>query len=174
MATEVIADTYKSQSTTQLISRSELLKQINDLNSRVAKARELLLNGDIDGADYKTIKSENEYKVNVLEAKLAEAALNSKAENIEPILRKAIINLTQLNAIYSKSTTSDKRELIGSMYPQKFTFEELQHRTAFMSELYSCIYLINSKIAVKKEGQATDFSCLPILAPEPGLEPGTL
>lgn len=172
--TEVIADTYKSQNTTQLVSRSELLKQINDLNSRIGKARELLLNGDIDGADYKTIKSENEYKVNVLEAKLAEAALNVKAENIEPMLRKAVSKLTRLNSIYSKSTTSDKRELIGSMYPQKFTFEELQHRTAFTSELYSCIYLINSKIDRKKEGQATDFSCLPTVAPEAGLEPATL
>ncbi|RWY57526.1 hypothetical protein [Mucilaginibacter gilvus] len=157
-----------------MISRSELLKEINDLNSRIAKARELLLNGDIDGADYKTIKSENEYKINVLEAKLAEAAaVNSKAENIEPILRRAITKLTQLNTIYSKSNTSAKRELIGSMYPQKFTFEELQHRTALQVN-YSCIYLINRKIAGKKEGQATDFSCLPILAPEPGLEPGTL
>jgi site-specific DNA recombinase len=158
---DVIADTYKSQNTTQLISRSELLKEINDLNSRIAKARELLLNGDIDGADYKTIKSENEYKINVLEAKLAEAvAVNSKAENIEPILRKAITKLTRLDTIYSKSTTSEKRELIGSMYPQKFTFEELQHRTAFTSELYSCIYLINSKIASKKRRASDRFFVL--------------
>ncbi|WP_208394750.1 hypothetical protein [Mucilaginibacter gilvus] len=139
---------------------------------RIAKARELLLNGDIDGVDYKTIKSENEYKINVLEAKLAEAAaVNSKAENIEPMLKKAITKLTQLDAIHSKSTTSEKRKLIGWMYPQKFTFEELQHRTAFTSELYSCIYLINRKIVGKKEGQATDFSCLPILAAQTGLEP---
>ncbi|MEO7215187.1 hypothetical protein [Mucilaginibacter sp.] len=71
-----------------------------------------------------------------------------------------------MDIIYSKSISSEERELIGSMYPQKFTFEELQHRTAFTSELYSCIYLINSKISGKKEGQATDFSCLPILAPQ--------
>lgn len=71
---KAIADTYKNGNSTQLISRSELLKEINDLNSRIAKARELLLNGDIDGADYKTIKSDNEYKINVLEAKLAKAA----------------------------------------------------------------------------------------------------
>jgi site-specific DNA recombinase len=73
--TQVIADTYKRQNTNQIVSRSELLKEINDLNSRIAKARELLLSGDIDGADYKTIKSENEYKINVLEAKLSEAAV---------------------------------------------------------------------------------------------------
>ena len=173
--TKVIADTYKNQNISQVISRSELLKEINDLNGRIAKARELLLNGDIDGADYKTIKSENEYKINVLEAKLAEAATtNAKTRDIEPMLRKAITKLTQLNTIFSKSATSKKRELIGSMYPQKFTFEELQHRTAKTSDLYTCIYLINSEIKDKKNGQANDFSCLPILAPEAGLEPATL
>jgi site-specific DNA recombinase len=173
--TEVIADTYKTQNNTQVISRSQLLKEINDLNARIAKARELLLNGDIDSADYKTIKSENEYKINVLEANLAEAALvNSRVENIEPALRKAILKLTQLNSIYLKSSSYEKRQLIGSMYPGKFTYEDLQHRTAQTSELYSCIYLINSEIEGKKEGQATDFSCLPILAPEAGLEPATL
>ena len=86
----------------------------------------------------------------------------------------AIGKLTQLDEIHSKSNGYKKRELIGSMYPQKFTFEELQHRTALSSELYSCIYFINSKLSGKKEGQATDFSCLPILAPEAGLEPATL
>jgi len=175
MFKEVIFDVYKSQNTKQLVSRSELLKEINSLNDRISKARELLLSGDIDGTDYKTIKSENEYKINVLEAKLAEAAsANSQTVNIEPVLRKAIDKLTRLDVIYSKSDSSEKRQLIGSMYPNKFTYEELQHRTAQTSELYSCIYLINSKIEGKKEGQATDFSCLPILAPEPGLEPGTL
>ena len=114
--TQVIADNYKSQNTTQVISSSELHKEINDLNSRIAKVRELLLSGDIDGADYKTIKSENGYKIDVLEAKLAEAAaINSKTENIEPILRRAISKLTQLNEIYLKSDSYGKRQLIGSM-----------------------------------------------------------
>ena len=93
---------------------------------------------------------------------------------MDPMLRKAITKLTKFDTMYSKLTTSEKRELIGSMYTQKFTFEELQHRIAFTSKLYSCIYLINSKIDSKKKGQATDFSCLPILAPEAGLEPATL
>jgi site-specific DNA recombinase len=43
---------------------------------RIGKARGILLDGDIDSGDYKTIKSENEYKIKVLEAKLAEAAQN--------------------------------------------------------------------------------------------------
>ena len=172
---EVIADTYNSQHNAQKDNRTELLKEINILTERLSKARGLLLNGDIDGGDYKIIKAESEQKIDVLEAKLAEVAGNKKhIERIEPLLEKAIPRLTQLESIYCKSGTYSKRELIGSMYPQKFTFEELQHRTAQTSELYSCIYLINSKLCGKKEGQATVLPCLPILAPEAGLEPATL
>jgi site-specific DNA recombinase len=66
-----------------------------------------------------------------LEAKLAEVAGNKKRiERIEPLLEKAIPTFTQLESIYCKSDTYSNMELIGSMQPQKFTFEELQHRTA--------------------------------------------
>ncbi len=170
----VITDTYNSQNN-QKDNRSELLKEINKLNEKLSKARELLLNGDIDGSDYKTIKSENEHKLDILEVKLAET-INAKKqkEDIVPIVVKAIERLTQLDTIFSKSTTSVKREIVGSMYPQKFTFEELQHRTAFVSELYSFIYLINNELSDKKRRASDRFTCLPTLAPEAGLEPATL
>jgi hypothetical protein len=60
------------------------------------------------------------------------------------------------------------------MYPEKFTFEELQHRTAQAGELYSFIYLINNELRSKKRGQATVLPCLPIVAHDAGLEPATL
>jgi site-specific DNA recombinase len=48
------------------------------------------------------------------------------------------------------------------MYPQKFTFEDLQHRTAKAGDLYSFIYLINSELEKKKEGQATVLRACPL------------
>jgi len=100
----------------------------NHLNERLSKARELLLCGELDGSDYKEIKAETESKREVLESQLAELIGNKKAiERIEPLLDRSMDKLTRLNALYSQSGTSEKRELIGSMYPQKFTFEELQH-----------------------------------------------
>jgi site-specific DNA recombinase len=171
----VITDIYYKQFGNQTDNRAELAKEINRLNERLSKARELLLCGDLDGAEYKEIKSETEGKREVLESQLAELIGNKKAiERIEPLLDRSMDKLTRLSALYLQSGTYEKRELIGSMYPQKFTFQELQHRTAQTSALYSYIYLINREIGRKKRGQATDFSCLPIVAPEPGLEPGTL
>ncbi len=97
----VITDTYNNQNN-QKDNRSELLKEINNLNEKLSRARKLLLNGDIDGSDYKTIKSETEHKLEVLEVKLAETIIAKKQkEDIVPIVVKAIEKLTRLDAIYS-------------------------------------------------------------------------
>jgi site-specific DNA recombinase len=87
---EVIIDTYNQQHKS-VESHSGLLKEIDELNARVRKARELLLSGDIDGSDFKIIKSETEAEIEKLEIKLSEALLAKKSYiNIEPIARTAV------------------------------------------------------------------------------------
>lgn len=126
---------------------SRLVKDIDAETGKIRKARELLLAGDIDGGDFKIVWSDCERNIEILEAKLSEIIQNQNSFlDIEPIVNNAIDRLTKLDTIYSKSGNSEKRELIGSMYPQKFTFEDLQHRTAKTSDLYSFIYLINSEL----------------------------
>lgn len=144
---------------------------IDDENNKVRKARELLLAGDIDGADYKIVKSESERKMAILEAKLSELIGNQNVfVDIEPLVNRAVSRLTFLKSIYSESSNYEKRKLIGSMYPEKFTFEELQHRTAKTGDLYSFIYLINNELDRKKRRASDKNLCLPSLAPKTGLE----
>ena len=158
----VIIDTYKTTNQTKE-DYSRLVKEIDDENNRVRKARELLLAGDIDGGDFKIIKSESEKKIERFEAKLSEVIQNQNAFiDIEPLVSNAIDRLTKLDLIYYKSGNSEKRELIGSMYAEKFTFEDLQHRTAQTIDLYSFIYLINSELVDKKEGQTTKICVCPV------------
>ncbi|WPU97881.1 recombinase family protein [Mucilaginibacter sp. cycad4] len=170
-----IMDAYIDATKNETAGKTDCILEITALNNRITKARELLLMGDIDSADYKIIKNESEHKIAILEAKLAEipiAAL-SLAE-VEMLLDSAITKLARLDVIYCNSDTKIQREIIGSMYPEKFTFEDLQHRTAKVDFLFQLIYQINSKLCVKKRGQATVLPCLPIVAPEAGLEPATL
>ena len=94
--------------------------------------------------------------------------------NIEPLVTNAVKSLLKLDAIFCNSSTCQKRELIGSMYPEKFTFEELEARTAKASEFYNYIYLINRQLESKKQRASDKNLCLPSLAPEAGLEPATL
>jgi len=172
---KVITDVYNDQDKIKKGNSGDIINKINKLNEKVNKGRELLLNGDLDGTDYKIIKKDSEYQIMILEAELAELSnMTKKREPIEPILGKALTNLTRLRTIYKKAPPEEKRALIGSMYPQKFTFEELQHRTAIASDLYNFIYLINNELGKKKRRASDRISCLPIVAPEAGLEPATL
>jgi len=59
------------------------------------------LSSDIDGADYKTIKTDCENKIAVLEAKLGDIPLNvMTVSDVIEILDRAIAKLTLIDLIY--------------------------------------------------------------------------
>lgn len=150
---KVILDAYSNSRQTGRDARRQYIDQITIHNNKLTKARELLLNGDIDGADYKAIKSENEHKIIVLEAKLSEIGTEViKVQDLEPIVDGAISTLTKIDVIYWKSDPDIQRKIIGSIYPEKFTFEELKERTATVSDPFKITYLINKKLGEQKSG----------------------
>jgi len=110
-----------------------------------------------------------------LEAKLSEIPINLVEINeLEEVLENAISKLTKLDIIYWNSSSEVKRKIIGSMFSEKFTFENLLHRTAKVSFLFQLIYQINKSLGSKKKKGKSEKICLPSLAPQTGLEPVTL
>jgi len=85
----------------------------------------------------------------VLEASLADFSKNNT--NIEKELDKAVKILTNLDYLYEMGDMKLRREIIGSMYPEKFTFENLQHRTARVKEAALLTYQIANELEAKKE-----------------------
>lgn len=72
-------------------------------------------------------------------------------EQVSNLLDEALENLARLDLIYCNSDASARRRIIGSMFPDFFTFENLKHRTAQVSETFRFIYLINSNLECKKK-----------------------
>ena len=171
----VILDEFASDTVENKDYKTYLAKQLTENNNKLTRARELLLLGDIDGNDYKIFKLECEENIIRTEAKLADITKNKYTiAQLEPILENAIFTLTNLSSIFTKSLIKDKRRLIGSMFPEKFDFETLQHRTALMSETFQHIFLINKKLEGNKKGQKTIKNLLPRYGWLMGLEPTTL
>ena len=168
---EVILDVYNSDFAAKGDGRKEVLDQIEALSKRQKNARELLLKGDLDGGEYKEIKKECEAKINGLEAKISDFSMNQLS--IEDDLDKAVHALSSLSGITSLNNGKISRELIGSMYPEKFTFENLKDRTARLNEVASIMYQVSSNLEGKKRRASSDFSDLPCWVRPPGLEPGT-
>lgn len=66
-----------------------------------------------------------------------------------------------------------KREIIGSIFPEKLCFDETQHRPDRVNEVVSIINVISSDLQSKKKWTNDVKTCLPTWVGPPGLEPGT-
>jgi len=170
----VILDAYQNRNQHQQESRKLTTAELANLTNRLTRARELLLAGDLDGTEYRNIKAECEQKINLLEAQLAELstpAYRPNRTNLESLVDKAVKNLTRLDEIFEQAAIEEKRELIGSMFTQKFSFEDLQHRTTCVSDPFKLTYLINSKLIGNKKGQTSKKTDLSYMVVRRGLKP---
>lgn len=77
----VILDTYANDTAEHKNSKASLAKQLTEYSTKIARAREFLLTGDIDGTDYKQIKQDCERNISVIEAQLEDA---NKKNNDHP------------------------------------------------------------------------------------------
>jgi site-specific DNA recombinase len=168
---EVIVSVYKTQTHAQRNEVQQLKIQLEEANKRLSKVRELLLCGDIDADDYRTIKAESEERINRLEVKLT-ASLR-ETTNIEPLWDKAISNISQLDVLYERGTLTQKRKIIGSMFPEKLTFDGFQYRTTRVNEALILMLLIGNKIRDKKNGTNPSFLDLSHKVTQSGIEPET-
>jgi hypothetical protein len=155
---EVIVSTFKLKTRLQRDEVGQLSVQLEEANTRLSKAIYLLLAGDIEADDYRSIKSESEEKIHRLEAKLTASV--TETTKIEPLLNGAISNLSQLDVLYTNGSITQKRKIISSMFPEKFSFDGFQYRAARVNEAITLSCLINSALKSKKNGTNSLFSNL--------------
>lgn len=168
---EVISSVYKNKTKNQRSDVQQLKVQLEGLNKRLSKARDLLLGGDIEPDDYRTIKSETEERINRIEAKITEIARPSP--EIGPLLDMAFANISQLDVLYRQGTVLQQRKIIGSMFPEKLTFDGFGYRTEKVNEALRLMLLFDKGLQGKKNGTNQNFSELSQDVEKMGFEPTT-
>jgi site-specific DNA recombinase len=168
---KVILEGMTTQAKDQRGQKKEMLMKIGELNDRVGKGRSLLLSGDIDALDFKTIKAECEKQISVLEGKIG--SMSEEIGDMAPILDKAIENLAKLDSVWIEATTIKKRQMVGSIFPEKLVFEGENFRTARVNEAVGLIYRLDAAFRRKENGTSDIFVDLSHQVNALGLEPRT-
>ena len=140
-------------------SVNSLKKQLNEYHAKITKARDLLLTGDLDGADYKIIKNDCERQVSIIEGKMV--GLSTKNEGMGAILTKALKNVASLPTLYQSADIEGKRKIISSMYPENLTFDGELHRTTRINEAIRVFNSVEAVFETKKKGKSTKNVNLP-------------
>ncbi|PZR22337.1 MAG: hypothetical protein DI539_05870 [Flavobacterium psychrophilum] len=73
---------------------------------------------------------------------------------------RAISSLSHLDTHYVNMPTVKKRELIGSIFPEKIVFDGKDYRTPRVNEAARLIYMINSDLYSIKKPERTQI-CVP-------------
>jgi len=154
--------------------KKKISDEIDRLNSKISKARNLLLTDIIDANDYKALKEEAENSIKMAESKLNTMGTKKLSQgNIERLMDKAISTLSRLDTHYGNMSVSKKRELIGSIFPEKIVFDGKEYRTPRLNEAARLIYMINNDLYSTKNRKGHKSAYLSGDVESPGIEPAS-
>ena len=88
-----------------------------------------------------------------------------------PTLSKAVDNLAHLDAIYETATTIKKGQIIGSIFPEKLTFEGHNFRTVRLNQAVQLICSLDAAFRAKENGTSGSETNLSHPVIPLGLEP---
>jgi hypothetical protein len=87
---------------------------------------------------------------------------SKKKEGIGPLLDKALTNVSRLPQLYETADSEGKRRIISSMYPEKITFDGVQHRTTRINEAIRVFDSVRAVFEAKNKGKSTVKVDLPV------------
>jgi hypothetical protein len=145
----IIEAVIENSSSANKTERKSIAAEINQLSSRLSKARDLMLDGAFDNFDYKSIKTETETKIYHLETKISDLAKSTIGEDVKQLVPNALASLSKLDLLFKEASIEHQRFIVGSIFPQKLIFDGFNYRTPKVNEALSYILLINREL----EGQ---------------------
>ena len=165
---EMFVSSGKETKEMQEKTRIEILKN----KERLANAQQLLLDGSLDANDYKEIKSRYEPIIRNLESSLSD--ISESNLQLEKYLRFGSFFVENLDQLYLKGDLTIKQQIIGSIFPEKTTFQNLKSRTAPLNTVISLMCRLGKDFSRSKNEKTRKNPGLSSEAPPAGLEPATL
>jgi site-specific DNA recombinase len=135
---EIARDVFKQQTLSKQNQRLQVLSKIETLQSRLKKARELLLSDAIDAYDFGQIKTDCETQIRSLTMALSD--LPDLAEAITQLLNRYAKRFLDLHDIYNNAALEDKRKLVSLLLAPNIVYHDIGFDQKQLSNVLSIIY----------------------------------
>lgn len=117
---KIFKDVFDVQTETKQRQYRRTVKQMEDQQTRFKRAKDLLLAGDLEADDYRSIKEEMEAKIVDLQALLSSFADPLEAAN--KLLKKHEKELLDLASLYQGGGVIDQRKMVGILFPENLSY----------------------------------------------------
>ena len=92
-------------------------------------------------------------------------------ENVETLINQGLQVLANLEVLYREADTKRKRQIIGSIYPEKLVFDGFHYRTARLNEAVALIYKLGAGFSGNEKGEIDPKINFSFLVDPYGFEP---
>lgn len=162
----------KSNSGINKIEIEKVSKEIEKNKTRLKNAQILMLDGDLNPTEYKEMKIKLEEDLILLTNE--ENKLRSGTTSHEKLIDTCKKVIQNLHIAYHKADATIKQKIIGSIFPEKFIFQNNQVRTTKVNEMINRIVNKINESKGYKKGQQSFYELLPCRVGTTGFEPVTL
>lgn len=146
-------------------------KELEICKKRLENAQTLMLDGELDAAEYRKIKSKLEPELERIATKISQLSKNDN--NKKEVIDFGFYFLRNMNKLFAGASIDNKRHFLGSTFPEKLIYENGTYRTASNENILILIANTGKGLAEKKKGKQ-GLSCLPSRGVEPaGFEPAS-
>ena len=153
-----------------LIQRYYFFKfeSIDATEPKLVRLQDLYLDGEFDSIEYQNAKIRIQSRLN--ELKDVQSAFQ-KSKKVLHIYKKGLKKLESFDKQFTLSNLDQKRQLIGSIFPEKFQFEDNKVRTADINPVLLKIATVNKDLKGNKKRDKSKKIDLSREVLKAGLEP---
>ena len=138
---------------------------------RIHNAEKLMLDGQLDITEYRSIK--NKYESLIKESEDEMKAASPKASDYKQYLNFGFNLLQNVDRVYVSGNPHLKNQILCSMYAEKLIFEGKEYRTPTYHPELALILNAVSGFGPNKKGQSQNGLTLSSQVASPGIEPGS-
>lgn len=165
----ILEKELKNASKENTIDKQKIINEIKKNRERINNAEKLMLDGQLDITEYRSIKHKYESIINELETELKPQT--SKPADYKQYLDHGFNLLQNIDRVYVSGNTQIKSQILSSIFSEKLIFEKNSYRTPVYNEVVSLIINTDMASAEIKKGQTTNKSNLSSMVVPTGIEP---
>ena len=145
--------------------------EIKKNQDRIHHAEKLMLDGQLDITEYRSIK--NKYESLIKESEDEMKAASPKPSGYKQYLNFGFNILQNVDRIYVSGNPHLKNQILCSMYAEKWIFEGEEYRTPIYHPELALIMNAVKGFGPNKKGQSQNGLALSSEVASPGIEPGS-
>ena len=166
---KIVQDKLKDRKKNIKSESDKKVRELEKQKTRLSNARTLMLDGEIDAADYRSIKEEVEKKIMELQSELE--SINGDTRDFELKVKQCLSILSNISEFYASHDTVTKRRIVSSIFPEKLIFDEKKSRTLQVNPVVGLICSLDKGFGWRENEKHTDFGVLSRKVIPTGIEP---